>query len=313
MIALDHIGIAVADLERTLRVLEDLIGRRPYKSETVEEDGIRTYFLRGGGAKLELLESLEPKSPVARFIAKRGPGLHHLAFEVDDLDATFRRLKDGGYEPIENTPRQGADGKRIFFVHPRKTAGVLIEFCRSERPVWQGGPDASGHEIREAGSEELPLLTCLTASSDHLSDLLIRELEQLFFIRAVSADGGLSSQTRAFSDAPAHASEHPATHLLAVGDASPVALDYAAKRESAVLSLTLLHPSITERVEHPTLPLLIISDDSARSGNDSEEVAFGRWRGRFPASRLAVLPFEDPMLTARLIEHHARSTSPKGP
>ncbi len=129
---LDHVGIAVRDAKSTLLQIEALIGVRPYKSENVDAEGVRTYFLRTGGTKLELLEAIDDESPIARHIAKRGPGLHHLAFEVDDLDAARERFVNAGFSVI-GTPRPGADGKHIFFLHPRDTHGVLYEFCRTNR------------------------------------------------------------------------------------------------------------------------------------------------------------------------------------
>lgn len=131
---LEHVGIAVDDAEAALAVMEALLGERPYKSESVEAEGVRTHFIRAGGAKLELLEASSDASPIARHLARRGPGLHHLAIEVDDLEAVHDRLTTAGFEVL-GVPHPGADGKQVFFVHPRKTGGVLFEFCQSSRSI----------------------------------------------------------------------------------------------------------------------------------------------------------------------------------
>lgn len=131
---LEHVGIAIGDARSALHLIEALLGERPYKSETVDDEGVRTHFLRAGGAKLELLEALNDESPIARHVEKRGAGLHHLAFEVDDLEAVHERLLNAGFTVL-GTPRPGADGKRIFFVHPSDTGGVLFEFCRQSRSI----------------------------------------------------------------------------------------------------------------------------------------------------------------------------------
>lgn len=126
---LEHIGIAVRDIQTSLKHFEVMFGATPYKMEEVASEGVRTHFFDAGGTKIELLESLHDDSPVARFLEKRGPGLHHLAFRSDDAEADFQRLKEAGYRVLGDGPKQGADGKSIFFVHPGDTEGVLTEFC----------------------------------------------------------------------------------------------------------------------------------------------------------------------------------------
>ena len=126
---LEHIGIAVSDIDASLARFRDLLGAEPYKVEDVPSEGVRTHFFDAGGTKIELLESTAPDSPVARFLEKRGPGLHHMAFASEDIDADWKRLTESGYTLIGNGPKSGADGKTIFFVHPKDTEGVLTEFC----------------------------------------------------------------------------------------------------------------------------------------------------------------------------------------
>ena len=133
--ALEHIGVAVENAEAVAALYEKLLGGRlygrPYKQETIAHEGVRTHFIQAGAAKLELLEALGPESPVQRFLAKRGEGLHHLAFEVADVQAEMERLRKLGFQPLSDAPRPGADGKLIFFLHPKDTHGVLVEFCQS--------------------------------------------------------------------------------------------------------------------------------------------------------------------------------------
>lgn len=143
---LEHVGVATTDAAAVADVFHALFGRRPYKQEFVDAEHVRTHFIEAGGTKIELLETTEPDSAIGRFLDRHGPGLHHLAFEVDDLDAVHARLSDAGFRVL-GPPRPGADGKRIFFVHPRDTAGVLVECCQSVRGVAEArsgaGPDGS--------------------------------------------------------------------------------------------------------------------------------------------------------------------------
>jgi len=128
-VQLEHIGIAVDDIEASLALYRTLFGVDPYKVEDVESEGVRTYFFDAGGTKIELLESTRPDSAIARFIEKRGPGLHHLAFASEDVQADWDRLQGEGFQVLGDGPKQGADGKQIFFVHPADTGRVLTEFC----------------------------------------------------------------------------------------------------------------------------------------------------------------------------------------
>lgn len=135
---LEHLGIAVTDADAAVAVFERLLGAPPYKQETVSREGVRTLFFGDGGRahaapKLELLEALSPDSPIAGFLEKRGPGLHHVAFEVADIEAEMARLNALGFRLLAEQPKPGADGKRIVFFHPKSTAGVLVELCET---VW---------------------------------------------------------------------------------------------------------------------------------------------------------------------------------
>jgi methylmalonyl-CoA/ethylmalonyl-CoA epimerase len=126
---LDHIGIAVRDLDAAVRTYEQGLGLVCSHRETVETEQVQTAFLPIGDTHLELLESLSPDGPIGRFLEKRGEGIHHLCFEVEDLDAALARAKTEGLTPL-GEPRLGAQGKRVVFLHPRGARGVLIELCQ---------------------------------------------------------------------------------------------------------------------------------------------------------------------------------------
>jgi methylmalonyl-CoA/ethylmalonyl-CoA epimerase len=122
------LGIAVADLASAEKIFEDVLNVKPYKREEVADEGVITSFFQTGDSKVELLESTTDDGPIGRHIAKRGPGLHHVAFLVDDLEAEMARLEQEGYRVISG-PKDGADNKRIAFLHPSDTAKVLVELC----------------------------------------------------------------------------------------------------------------------------------------------------------------------------------------
>ncbi len=126
---LEHIGIAVKNLDESNALFARLLGRDHYKIEVVESEGVRTSFFAVNGVKIELLEATHDGSPISKFIAKKGEGVHHLAFEVKDIEEEIERYKSKGFEVINEVPRMGADNKRICFLHPRTANGVLIELC----------------------------------------------------------------------------------------------------------------------------------------------------------------------------------------
>lgn len=127
---IEHIGIAVKDMEAANAVYTVLLGAPPYKQEAVESEGVLTSFFRSGESKIELLESTKEDGPIARFIAKRGEGIHHIAFAVDDIKAEIARLKDQGFVVLNETPKRGADNKLVAFLHPKSAHGVLVELCQ---------------------------------------------------------------------------------------------------------------------------------------------------------------------------------------
>jgi len=127
---INHIGIAVNSLEEALPFYRSQLGMDFQGTEEVAEQKVRVAMLQIGEAKIELLEPTDPESPVARFIEKNGPGIHHLAYEVDDIEQAIARLEQEGVRMIDLTPRNGAHGTRIAFLHPKSSAGVLTELCQ---------------------------------------------------------------------------------------------------------------------------------------------------------------------------------------
>lgn len=127
---IEHIGIAVRDLENANQIFEDILNLPSYKSESVESEGVTTSFFKVGPNKIELLQATSPDSPIAKFIEKRGEGIHHIAFAVDNVEEEIKRLTDKGYRLINQTPKKGADNKIIAFLHPKSSNGVLIELCQ---------------------------------------------------------------------------------------------------------------------------------------------------------------------------------------
>ncbi|MDQ3111334.1 MAG: methylmalonyl-CoA epimerase [Bacteroidota bacterium] len=127
---IEHIGIAVSNMEKSNELFSKLFGAGPYKSEVVESEGVATSFFKTGANKIELLEALNPESPIAKFIAKKGEGIHHIAFDVDDIHAEMKRLKEEGFILLSEEPKRGADNKLVCFLHPKSSNGVLIELCQ---------------------------------------------------------------------------------------------------------------------------------------------------------------------------------------
>lgn len=127
---IEHIGIAVSTLDKAEEVFEKLLGQKSYKMERVETEGVTTSFYLVGETKIELLVADTPDSPIARFIEKRGEGIHHIAFAVDNIQEEMSRMKSEGFQLLNEEPKRGADNKLICFVHPKSANGVLIELCQ---------------------------------------------------------------------------------------------------------------------------------------------------------------------------------------
>lgn len=127
---IEHIGIAVKDIKSANAIYEKLFGAPPYKEEAVESEGVKTSFFMNGPNKIELLEATHADSPIAKFIEKKGEGIHHIAFDVEDIEAEMERLRKEGFIILNETPKKGADNKLVCFLHPKSTNGVLIELCQ---------------------------------------------------------------------------------------------------------------------------------------------------------------------------------------
>ncbi|MCW3462870.1 methylmalonyl-CoA epimerase [Chitinophaga nivalis] len=133
MLNVEHIGIAVNSLEISVPLFEKLLHTPCYKREEVTGEAVQTAFFQQGSTKIELLEATRPESPIARFLDKKGEGIHHIAFEVADIEAEMKRLQEEGFVLLSETPKRGADNKLICFLHPKNTNGVLIEICQEIR------------------------------------------------------------------------------------------------------------------------------------------------------------------------------------
>ena len=128
---IEHIGIAVNNMAAAVSLYQKLLNTNVYKTETVESEQVKTAFLQSGPNKIELLETLSPDSAIAKFLEKKGEGIHHIAFEVDNIVAEMARLKSEGFVLLSDEPKPGADNKLFCFVHPKSAGGVLVELCQS--------------------------------------------------------------------------------------------------------------------------------------------------------------------------------------
>jgi len=127
---IEHIGIAVKDIEKSNELFSTLFNTPSYKMEEVESEGVKTSFFQIGESKIELLQATKPNSAIAKFIDKKGEGMHHIAFEVENIEEEIERLKKEGFVLIHDIPKLGADNKKIAFLHPKSTNGVLVELCQ---------------------------------------------------------------------------------------------------------------------------------------------------------------------------------------
>ena len=133
MLKTEHIGIAVKDLAISIPLFEKLLNSKCYKTEAVESEQVNTAFFKQGDTKIELVESTSAEGVIAKFIAKKGEGMHHIAFEVEDIYTEMERLKNEGFILLNETPKNGADNKLVCFLHPKTTNGILIELCQEKK------------------------------------------------------------------------------------------------------------------------------------------------------------------------------------
>ncbi len=130
MLKVEHIGIAVREMEKSKDLFSKLFNKPAYKEEAVESEGVTTSFFQIGETKIELLEASREDSPIAKFIQKKGEGIHHIAYEVENIEKEMKRLQQEGFTLINDKPKKGADNKMVCFLHPKDTNGVLIELCQ---------------------------------------------------------------------------------------------------------------------------------------------------------------------------------------
>lgn len=133
MLKIEHLGIAVKQLSESIPLFEQLLNTPCYKTETVESEGVNTAFFQLSESKIELLEATKEDSPIAKFIDRKGAGIHHIAFEVENIEAEMKRLQALGFELLNETPKAGADNKLVCFLHPKTTNGVLVELCMERK------------------------------------------------------------------------------------------------------------------------------------------------------------------------------------
>lgn len=133
MLKIEHLGIAVKELAVSIPLFEQLLNTPCYKTEEVASEGVNTAFFKTGDSKIELLEATNGQSPISKYIVKKGEGIHHIAFEVENIAAEMKRLAALGFELLNETPKNGADNKLVCFLHPKTTNGVLIELCQEKR------------------------------------------------------------------------------------------------------------------------------------------------------------------------------------
>ncbi len=296
MVRLEHIGIAVREAAEAAALFERLLGVTPYKVETVAREGVQTHFIDAGTAKLELLVALDEESPVAKFLDRRGEGIHHLAFEVDDVTATMARLREAGFHPLSDAPRPGADGKRIFFLHPKETRGVLVEFCESvPLPLEETTvPVADGafpvHLCGAPGAPPLVVLFRATGASLRVLDPLLRCFEKRFRVVALDAEAlaHLAPAIVLIHTALEHFG-HRRTHLFAHREDAPEALRFARFHPKRTARLALHTPAASglkeKLLRNVRAPTLLASSDQ-----DEALDALFRLRRDLLETSLAILP-----------------------
>jgi methylmalonyl-CoA/ethylmalonyl-CoA epimerase len=129
---IEHLGIAVNSIDDSLKTFETLLGSQCYKIEEVVSEGVKTAFIQVGESKIELLEATNPESPIAKYLEKKGPGIHHIAFDVENIETEIDRLTNEGFTLIHTSPKDGADNKLIAFLHPKSTESILVELCQEK-------------------------------------------------------------------------------------------------------------------------------------------------------------------------------------
>jgi methylmalonyl-CoA epimerase len=327
---LEHIGVAVNASDAAARTFRALLAATPYKTETVPDQGVRTQFLDAGSAKLELLEALAEESPVRSFLEQRGEGVHHLAFEVEDLEATMKRLRAADLPLLNDVPQPGADDKRICFVHPKATHGVLVEFCDTP-PVADWPPHTVAHRdgslaVYERGRRSRETILCLHGAAGcvrHDLAPLMRRLEPRAHVVGVDLSGhGASSMPpdgpltldRFVDDARAalDAAETESAHVFGFSLGASVALRLAQRTPERVRRLALLSPHL-DWTEAQSEALQSRLDLDALRANAPDRAASLTARHEAPArllSRLRAFVAALPRATEGAFDALAQITAP---
>lgn len=285
---LEHIGIAVKDAALVETLYRTLLGIVPYKTETVEREGVRTIFLSTGNTKLELVAAMVPNSPVQKYLDTKGEGLHHLAFEVSDIAATIQRLKAAGFQTLGDEPKSGADGKRIIFLHPKQTHGVLVEFCQSTEvalPTQTYNTSVGDITICERGASSSPVLFLLSdASLSANTDLMLR-LEQQFRVLGFAPE---TTHGKAIETTLNQLQLHD-VRIFASGVACEAALEAAVAAPSGIKNLVLHNLSFTKLttklLQQVKQPVLLTCTD-----NHTEASHLFSIRNLVSSAEIAVLP-----------------------
>lgn len=315
---LEHIGIAVTDTSATLDLYERLLGARAYKRERVESEGVLTTFLDAGGPRLELLEATRADSPIARHLAARGEGLHHLAFEVPDVDAAHARLAAAGFRLLNPAPKRGADDKRIFFIHPKDTNGVLIELCGTSPLPLDPDMAPAGNErvaFYDGGNPQAPALVLLHGAMGSVElemRPLLAALEPHF--RTIAVDLAGHGRSSDFAEADPIPLELFRDNVLTVMDHLGVGTAHVFGFSlGAAVGLLLAH---SQRARVARLAVLGANvqwtEDEARAMiaaiNPAAVAERPRWAARFAEThgepRWRVLASRVMRFTERLPQHH---------
>lgn len=293
MAHLEHIGIAVHDAATVTQVYNDLFGLTPYKAETVTSEYVRTHFIQVGQTKLELLEALDPASAIATFIDKRGPGLHHLAFEVEDLEAQIARLTALGYKPLQASPKAGADSKQIVFLHPKQTQRVLIELCEridAPLPTTTISADNVTLSTYAFGRRNRPAIVALPVAESSVQATLaplLNQLEKHFFCVAFDAPPSGTNMDDCIRTVLSHY-ELENVHLFAFSSGAADALAYAQSHPEHVGQLVLHAPAVPSNdAVQPQQETLITGFDQDPHVAVTDVLAL---HNVLPHSRLAILP-----------------------
>ena len=292
---LDHLGIAAGDAAADL--FRRLVGAAPYKTEVVDTQGVRTVFFGDGGRagaapKIELLEATRPDSPIAKFLDRRGPGLHHVAFEVRDLGREMARVRALGIRLLSEAPQPGADGKQIVFLHPKDTAGVLVELCASVRaprttlhvPARDGA--LAVHASGPADAPPLLVLHGALGSTSLETDRLVAQWERSFRVYALDFSGhGASTAAVAQPSWATYAADvSTVLHHLDLRDARVFGFSMGG---GVALAAAAAHPDRIARVAaHAThvqwTPALV--DRMVTPMRDALDAPTGRWARRLSAT-----------------------------